>query len=250
MRMHDNLRRYTTPLLVGCAIAAAPSLALALDTKATPGVTPTPTQVDQNQNSAASDKADRVEARTVVSDATEVVNRMQADPKVAAILRDAKGIYIVPDFTRAALVVGGEGGDGVMLSHTAQGWTGPAFYDVGGLTAGIEAGISNGEVAFILMSDKAVKNFRQQDKFSLNADAGFNILTYSGNAATTWGTGDIVIWSDTAGLFAGAGVGVADVHWNADRNARYYGADVTPDAALTGTMKAEGGGELRGALAG
>ena len=250
MRMHDSLRRCTTPILVGCAIAVAPTLAVGLDNEPTPGVTPTTTQKEANENSAAAEQSERMESRKLIEKATDVVQRMRSDPKVAELLRSAKGVYIVPDFTRAALGVGGEGGDGVMLSHTGSGWTGPTFYDVGGLTVGLEAGISSGEVAFILMSDKAVENFRQQNKFSLSADAGFDILTYSANAGTSWGTGDVVTWTDTDGLFAGAGVGVADVRWNADRNGRYYGPDVTPDAALTGTLKAEQGAQLRTALPG
>lgn len=250
MRMHDRLRRYTTPIVVGCAVAVAPTLAVGLDSKTTPGVTPEPAQHEANENSKADDKADRMEAQELIDQATAVVERMSSDPDVAALLRDSKGVYIVPDFTRAALGVGGEGGDGVMLTHGNGGWSGPAFYDVGGLTVGLEAGISNGEIAFILMSDKAVQNFREKNKFSLSADAGYDILNYSANAGTSWGKGDVVTWSDTEGLFAGAGLGVADIHWNADRNSKVYGAGVTPDATLTGAMKAEQAAQLRGALPG
>lgn len=250
MRMHESLRRYTAPIVVGCAIAVAPTLAVGLDSKGTPGVTPEPTQHEANENSKAGDEADRMETRGLIDRATAVVERMRSDPKVAELLRSARGVYIVPDFTRAALGVGGEGGDGVMLSHAGGDWTGPAFYDVGGLTVGLEAGISNGEVAFILMSDKAVRNFRERNKFSLSADAGYDILNYSANVGTSWGKGDIVTWSDTDGLFAGAGVGVADVHWNADRNRKYYGPEITPEAVLAGTAKAGHGGPLRNALPG
>lgn len=250
MRMHDSLRRFTTPILVGCAIGIAPTLAVGLDKTSEPGVTPSPTKVEANENSSASVRADQMESRKLIEQATDVVRRMQADPKVAGLLRRAKGVYIVPEFTRAALGIGGEGGDGVMLSHDGGAWTGPAFYEVGGLTAGLQAGLSSGEVAFILMSDKAVENFSQQNKFSLDADAGYSVLTYSAKVEKSWGKGDVVTWSDTKGLFAGAAVGVSDVRWDADLNSRLYGAEVTPRAVLADRVEAEYGGNLRAALSG
>ena len=111
MRMYDSLRRCTTPILVGCAIAVAPTLAVGLDNEPTPGVTPTTTQKEANENSAAAEQSERMESRKLIEKATDVVQRMRSDPKVAELLRSAKGVYIVPDFTRAALGVGGEGGD-------------------------------------------------------------------------------------------------------------------------------------------
>ncbi|MBI1188675.1 MAG: hypothetical protein GC206_15305 [Alphaproteobacteria bacterium] len=250
MRMHDSLRQYAAPLLVGCAIATAPTLAVGLDNEPTPGVTPTPTENETNPNTPDAAEADRTAAQELVDEAVTVVNAMQSDPEVAALMRRAEGIYIVPDFGRAALGIGGEGGAGVMLSHQDGTWTGPAFYDVGGVTAGLEAGISGGRVAFLLMSDQAVQNFKQKDSFSLSADAGFTILNYSANAGTSWGKGDVVTWSDTQGVFAGAGVGVSDVKWNAGRNAQYYGSNVMPNSVLAGNVRTERGGHLKDALAG
>lgn len=250
MPMHDSLHRYATPLLVACAIATAPTLAVGIENEPTPGVTPTPTEQEANPNTADSADADRMATHGLVDEATTTVATMRSDPRVAEIMRDAKGIYIVPDFGRAALGIGGEGGAGVMLSHENGRWTGPAFYDVGGLTVGLEAGVSAGPVAFILMSDQAVANFKQRNSFSLSADAGFTVLNYSANAGTSWGKGDVITWSDTEGVFAGAGVGVSDVRWNADRNAQYYGTDVMPQSVLAGKMRTGDAERLKRALSG
>lgn len=44
----------------------------------------------------------------------------------------ARAVIIIPRFTRAALVLGGSGGEALVLARDSQGtWVGPAFYKVG-----------------------------------------------------------------------------------------------------------------------
>ncbi|MEQ8393559.1 lipid-binding SYLF domain-containing protein [Thalassobaculum sp.] len=250
MQLHNSVCRCAAAWLVGCTLAAAPTLAVGLDNEPTPGVTPTPTEQEANQNTPTAMKADQVAVSDLIDEATDMVEAMRSDPEVAKLLRDAKGVYLVPDYGRVALGIGGEGGSGVMAAHEDGSWTGPGFYDVGGLTAGLEAGVSGGRIAFILMTDRAVDNFKQRNSFSLSVDAGIKVLNYTANAGTSWGKGDVVTWADTQGIFAGAGVGVSDVRWNADHNRQFYGTEVTPASALVGNMSADDAGPLLKALPG
>ena len=120
-----------------------------------------------------------------------------------SLLKKAKGVYIVPDFGRGGLIVGGRGGAGVMLAKHNGRWTDPAFFNFGGVSIGAQAGGSGGSVAFILMSQDAVDAFKNGNQFSLNSGAGLSIVNYSANAQASAGKGDIVFWSNTEGRLCG-----------------------------------------------
>lgn len=71
---------------------------------------------------------------------------------------------------------------GVLRVHCNGKWSGPGFYNFGGVSIGLEAGVSAGRVAMILTDEKALANFSKDNKFSLNADAGLTIVDYSARA--------------------------------------------------------------------
>ena len=138
----------------------------------------------------------------------------------------------MPAFGRGALIVGGRGGSGVVLSHENGKWTGPAFYDFGAISLGPQVGASGGAVAFLLKDKTAVDKFKGDNKVSLNAGAGFTIVNYSANGQTSWGKGDIIMWSDTSGAYVGATVSATDINFDDEKNAAYYSKNATADAIL------------------
>ena len=200
---------------------------------------------------AAADKEGKADADSLVQEAVKVVGQMKSDDGLANLLAKAKGVYIVPDFGRAGLIVGGRGGAGVMMAKNGKGeWTDPGFYDFGAISLGAQAGVSAGSVAFILMSDDAVQQFRDDNSFSLNADAGLSIINYSANAQAAAGKGDIIFWSDTEGAFAGAQIGISDVSWADDNTQAFYGQKVTPQKLLSGDITVDKADRLKSALSG
>ena len=56
-----------------------------------------------------------------VSEAVGVVQKMHAEPRMKELLQQAKGIFIVPTYGRAAVGVGASGGAGVLLVKRADG---------------------------------------------------------------------------------------------------------------------------------
>lgn len=193
-------------------------------------------------------REDKQDARQLLREAARVIEKMKADPQLAKLIERSKGIYVVPDFGRGALVVGARGGAGVVLAHRRGKWSGPAFYDFGAISIGVQAGASGGSVAFLLMSDSAIDAFMSGNKISLNAEAGLSIIDYSANGQGSWGKGDIVMWSDNAGLYAGATISVSDVNWDDGNNRAFYGAKVEPAAVLNGSFQAPPVPELKNAL--
>jgi len=176
------------------------------------------------------------DARELINEAAGIVREMKADPGVLALLRQAKGVYLVPEFGRGGLIVGARGGSGLVTMHRTDGWTAPLFYNLGGISVGLQAGGSGGRLAFLLMSDDAVAAFANRDSVSLNAGAGLSIINYSANAQASQGKGDIVLWSDTAGAYAGATISLSDIVLDTDTNRSIYGADVQPAQVLEGRV--------------
>ena len=192
----------------------------------------------------------KMEAQELVNDAVNSAGQMTQDEKLSGLLEKAKGVYIVPEFGKVAAVVGGQGGAGVLLVRKDGEWPDPAFYNFGGITVGAQAGASGGTVAFLLMSDEAVNAFKTGNKLALNAEAGFTVVNYSKAAAGTLGEADVIGWSDTKGLFAGASVGVSNIDWDDDSNRSYYGPEADLSDIIAGKAQNDDADELKSALPG
>ncbi|GJJ04437.1 hypothetical protein RugamoR64_49750 [Duganella rhizosphaerae] len=173
-----------------------------------------------------------------VNDALAVVRQLEAEPRMKQLLQQAKGVLIVPSYGRAALGVGAHGGAGLLLLKRADGaWSGPAFYDLGGLTLGLQAGAEGGAIAMVLNNDKAVNEFMKKNNFSLSAEAGLTVLNWSKLAQGSAGTGDVVAWSGTKGLFGDAvAVGLNDVRFNQALTNAYYGRTLSPRDIADGSV--------------
>lgn len=184
-----------------------------------------------------------------INKAIQVVRQMEAAPDLRAQLQRVRGVFIVPDYARAALGVGARGGAGVLLVRSGNTWGNPAFYNMGGISAGLQAGAEAGAIAFLLNDQKAINSFMQNNKFSLNADAGLTLVNWSKKGMGSAGWGNITVWSDTEGLFGGAALSITDVDYDEDETSAYYRRQVAARDVLTGKVKNPQADMLRQALA-
>ena len=205
------------------------------------GSATTGSAANENQNNSA---------QQLVAHAVKVVKTMESDQKLAGLMKKAKGLFIVPDFGRGAFVVGGRGGAGLVTVRENRKWSDPAFYDIGGVSLGAQVGGSGGPVAFLLMDQSAVDAFKSGNKFSLNTGAGLSIVDYSANSQASWGKGDIIMWSNTAGAYVGATVSVTDINWSDTNNRGYYGKKTDMTQILNGSVSNANASELTSALPG
>ena len=242
-------------LMSGTALAAGQSVNAGangtVNNSSTAGTTATGTANTSAASTSSTNRANKgdvADARQIIDGAVKVVDKMKTQKHAAQLLQKAKGIYIVPSFGRGGLIVGGRGGAGVMLAKHGGHWTDPAFFNFGGVSIGAQAGGSGGSVAFILMSQDAVNAFKNGNQFSLNTGAGLSIVNYSANAQASAGKGDIVLWSDTSGAYAGATVSVSDIVWAGDNNRGYYGKKVSPQNLIDGKVAMRKGMKLKTAL--
>jgi lipid-binding SYLF domain-containing protein len=215
-------RRFTTLLAVISLGLAAPTPLLA-----------------QLNDDDVSERAEELEdARDLLGEAAAVVEQMNDDTDARLLLNRAQAVFIVPDYARASLIAGAAGGQGVLISRTPDGWSGPAFYNIGAINFGAAAGVEAGSIAFMLMTEDALTGFRDAHNVSLNADAGLTIVNWSERAQASVGKGtDVVVWSDTEGLYGDIAISLTDIFWDGEANAAYYGAVHEPVAIIIGTIK-------------
>lgn len=180
------------------------------------------------------DEAD--DARELVLDAAETVREMATDQEIMTLVGLARGVLIIPQYGRVAAGVGAQGGEGVLMVQSNGGWAGPAFYDVGGVSIGAQLGAEGGEIVMLLMNDEAVNEFATESNFSFSAGADLTIVEYSAQTRGTASDADIVLWSDTEGLFAGVDLSISNINWDDEENPAYYGGMVTPPDVLGGRM--------------
>jgi SH3 domain-containing YSC84-like protein 1 len=177
--------------------------------------------------SASAFAAQQSNAQQVVSDSVQTVHEIRKDPHFARLLDQAKGVFILPSLWKGAVVVGGEGGQGVLLAHENGTWSNPAFLSVGSISIGAQVGAKAGPVVMLLMTGKALNDFTQANNFSLNGNAGLTVVTYSAKGQAPVGKGDVIVWSNASGAFAGVNVSGTDISSNPQEDQAFYGHKVT-----------------------
>lgn len=150
-------------------------------------------------------------------------------------LKDARGVMIIPDLFKAGLVFGGSGGEGVYLAKNKETgeWSGPAFYNLGSFTFGLQIGGEKAEVVVLAMTDDAVKAMISP-QFKLGGDfsvaAGPVGMGAAGGASLP--TAAFISFARAQGAYAGLTLEGAVITVDGKENGVYYGKDVTPEAIL------------------
>lgn len=166
-------------------------------------------------------------------------------------LINAKGMMIVPNLVKGGLLVGGSGGKGVFLARdaTTGAWRGPAFYNMGSVTVGLQIGAEAMEVVILAMSDDAVKAMMSR-QFKLGADLSVAAgpVGIGSSGGTSMPTEPFVSFARAKGLFAGLNIEGAVVTVDRDANHAYYGNDATPEGLLMGGEAGEKASGLRESL--
>ncbi|HWD25987.1 MAG TPA: lipid-binding SYLF domain-containing protein [Rhizomicrobium sp.] len=165
----------------------------------------------------------------------------------SSILAQAKGIIIVPNLVKVGFIIGGQGGDAVLLRRIGKTWTYPAFYSLGSPSLGLQAGVSSAQIVLVLMTDRAVDAVRQE-RFRLGTEAGLAIFMAGGNDGAASYHGDIIGWARAGGLYAGLTVNDSTLEQKPMLNAEYYDRPVPFDDIFMGRSCNRNADPLRAAL--
>jgi lipid-binding SYLF domain-containing protein len=182
-------------------------------------------------------------ARKVLSD----LRHDKAFGNAAQLMRQAKAVLIVPKLLKGGFVLGGEGGDGVMLVQHHGGWSNPAFYALGAASFGLQVGLEQSEVIMLIMTQKGLDGVLR-DEFKIGAQAGISVVTLgSGVEGAIGGASppDIVVWSSSTGLYGGLTVDGSIIRAEPNQDSAFYGRTVKSRDVLFGTLDSPRAAALR-----
>ena len=199
---------------------------------------------------------DAQDARQLVEKAKLTVEQFQTDSNMGS-LRDlakkAKGMLILPQMVRAAFIVGGSGGSGVLVARDEKAgkWNGPAFYTLGGASFGFQAGADAAEVVILAMTERGVtKLLSPQVKLGADVSVAAGPVGGGASAATAGLSADLISFSMAKGLYGGFSVDGSVAGVRATLNEAYYGKPVAPaDILIKSAVKNAHANGLIGAVA-
>lgn len=155
------------------------------------------------------DRAGKVkEAAEQSVKAGKVFNAIMQTPDKAIprdLLAHAKAVAVFPQVIKAAFIIGGEGGRGVVSRRTSTGWSDPVFFRAGGGSVGPQIGASATDIVLLFMNDDAVAGL-MKDKFELGGEvavAGGPVGREASAGTDALMHAEILSYSRSRGLFAG-----------------------------------------------
>ena len=163
-----------------------------------------------------------------VNDAIEVIEEMIEIPEEGipeALLSEAYGIAIIPKVIKAAWVLGGRFGKGVLLVRDERGrWGNPSFIRIAGGSVGWQIGIQSVDIILVFKRKKSIESITE-GKITLGADAAVAAGPVGRRAEVSTDIelkAEIFSYSRSRGLFAGMSIEGAAIQIDEDANAGFY----------------------------
>jgi lipid-binding SYLF domain-containing protein len=153
----------------------------------------------------------------------------------------AECVIVVPGLKKAALIIGGEYGKGLMSCRHDGEWGAPVFMHVGKGSWGLQIGAQSIDLVLLVMNKSGVEKMLR-NKVTLGAEASIagGPVGRDARAATdAQMKAEILSYSRTQGLFAGVNLSGGVVKPDEDDNTDLYGSSVAArDVVMGGTQKA------------
>jgi lipid-binding SYLF domain-containing protein len=178
-----------------------------------------------------------------VEDAIRVLAEMtkESDKSIPEkLLERSAGIAIIPDVIKAAYIIGGRHGNGVLLVRGKDGvWSNPSFIGLTGGSVGWQIGVESADIILVFKTPRSIENITR-GKFTLGADAGVSAgpLGRSAEASTDAELkAEIYAYSRSRGLYAGLSMQGASLHVDAKANESFYGLKgIGPETIFEGKV--------------
>ena len=179
------------------------------------------------------------DAAKVLDSATGVVQNMTSGTQIpSSVLHQAQCVAVIPQLTKAGLIIGGEHGSGVVSCRTSNGWSAPAFINMTGGSVGLQAGAEHQDV--ILLMNNQGKQELISGHWELGAEASAAGPTGQSAAAaenTGW-KAPVLTYTHSKGAFAGADLGGSKLHVDNDTIHNLYGSNAPLQSILNGETPA------------
>jgi lipid-binding SYLF domain-containing protein len=152
----------------------------------------------------------------------------------------AQCAVVIPSLKKAAFIIGGEYGSGVMSCRT-RGWSAPVFMQIAKGSWGLQIGAEEIDLVLLVMNQRGVDKLLQ-DKVSLGADASVAAGPVGRSAAAATDAqlkAEMLAYSRTQGLFAGIDLSGGVLRPDKEGDARAYGPDTSARAIVEGGSHVE-----------
>ena len=185
----------------------------------------------------SSDEAKRLrEATTIISEL-----RSAPDNGIPQDLwAKAQCAVVIPSLKKAAFLVGGEYGSGVMSCRTGTDWSAPVFMQLAKGSVGFQIGAQSTDLVLLVMNRRGLEKLLS-DKVTLGADMSIAAgpVGRSASAATDAQlSAEMLSYSRSQGLFAGINLSCGSLKPDKDANGRAYGSNVAVRDIVVGAERA------------
>ena len=184
--------------------------------------------------------ASKSDDEQTIRNATTVLQAMVSSNDIPkSVLEKADCIMMLPSVKKFAVGIGGTGGRGPLVCREGSGfsgkWSPPAMYGIGGASAGFQVGGKASDVVIAIMASGAVDkvlNGKVKVGSDVSAAAG-----PGAQAGTLSNTADMLTYSRSSGLFAGASLDGASLDPDANANERLYSKTASAKDIVSGGVK-------------
>lgn len=181
---------------------------------------------------------------TRIQDAATVLGEIQGVPDKdipQELWERAACVVVVPGLKKAAFVIGGEYGKGLMSCRHSGQWSAPIFMEIGKGSWGLQIGAQSIDLVLLVMNAKGMeKMLRNKVSLGVEASVAAGPIGRDARAATdAQMQAEILSYSRTQGLFAGINLSGGVVRADKDDNVDLYGKAIAPkDVVMGGTTAA------------
>lgn len=193
----------------------------------------------------------------IVGSAVDVLEEIAGIPEQgipAHLLRDARGVAVVPGLIKIGLILGARHGRGVLLVRDPAGnWSNPVFVTLTGGSLGYQVGAQSSDIVLVFQSEKSVDGILK-GKFTLGADAGVAVGPVGRRAEAATDAqlkAEIFSYSRSRGAFIGVSLEGSALLIDDGANAVYYGKEGVVAAEIVsggGVSAPRGAGKLKDSL--
>lgn len=145
-------------------------------------------------------------------------------------------VIVVPSLKKAAFIIGGEYGSGLMSCRQAGQWSAPVFMQVGKGSWGLQIGAQSIDLVLLVMNSSGMEKLLR-NKVTLGAEASVAAGPVGRDARAATDAqmkAEILSYSRAQGLFAGVNLSGGVIKPNLDDNADLYGPNIAPRDVVMG----------------
>ena len=185
-----------------------------------------------------------------LNEAATVLTELRNTPENGipdSIWSKAQCVVVIPHLKKAAFMVGGEHGSGVMMCKHANTGGPPDFMELTKGSAGLQAGVSSTDLVLVVMNQSGVEKLLK-NKVTLGGDASIAAgpVGRSASAATDAQlSSEMLSYSRSKGLFAGIDLSGGSLNPDASKNERAYGANASARDIAMGTTPVKASPEMQ-----